>query len=61
MNPFDINHNLAGLRLLLDFARGFQLITRQDAQEDQIEAVKRVKGGELNEAHAGEQREAEGT
>ncbi len=61
MNPLDINHNLAGLRILLDFERAFRIVTRQDTQKDQIEAVKRVKGGELNEAHTGEQREAEGT
>lgn len=61
MNPVNFHYSLASLRILLDFERAFRVITRQDAQRDQIKAVKRVKGGEIDEAHAGEQREAEGT
>ena len=61
MNPTYLNQFLACLRFLSDFERAFRIITRQSAQRDQIDAVKRVKGGENDEAHAGQQSEAEGT
>jgi hypothetical protein len=57
MNPTHLNQFLACLRFLSDFERAFQLATRQ---RDQIEAVNQVKGGEINETHAGQQSEAEG-
>jgi len=60
MNLVNIHHNLASLRILLDFERAFRIVTRQVAQRDQIEAVNRAKGGESDEAHAGQQSEAEG-
>ena len=61
MNPANIHQTLVSLRILYDFERAFQLVTRRGAQRDQIEAVVQVKGGEINEAHAGQQSEAEGT
>lgn len=61
MNPANIHQTLASLRILYDFDRAFRIVTRQGAQRDQIEAVKRVKGGENDETHAGQQSEAEGT
>ena len=60
MQRVDFNQVLASLRFLYDFERAFRIVTRQEAQRDQIEAVKRVKGGEVDEAHAGQQSEAEG-
>ena len=61
MNPAYLDQFLACLRFLSDFERAFRIIARQDVQRDQIEAVKRVKGGENDEAHAGQQSEIEGT
>ena len=55
MNPVSIHQALASLRILYDFERAFRIVTRQGAQRDQIEAVKRVKGGENDEAHTGQQ------
>ena len=60
MNPVNIHQSLASLRILYDFERAFRIITWQGAQRDQIEAAKRVKGGEIDEAYAGQQSEAEG-
>ncbi len=60
MNPTYLNQFLASLRFLSDFERAFRIITRQVAQRDQIEAVNQAKGGENDEAHAGQQSEAEG-
>jgi hypothetical protein len=60
MNPTYLNQFLACLRFLSDFERAFQLVTRQGAQRDQIEAVNQVKGGEINETHTDQQSEAEG-
>ena len=61
MNPVHMHQTLASLRILHDFEHAFRIITRQGAQRDQIEAVKRVKGGENDEAHTGQQSEIEGT
>lgn len=61
MNPIHVHQTLASLRILYDFERAFRIITRQGAQRDQIEAVNQVKGGEYDEAHTGQQSEAEGT
>ena len=61
MNPVNIHQALASLRILYDFERAFRSITWQGEQRDQIEAVERVKGGESDETHAGQQSEAEGT
>ena len=60
MNPAYLNQFLACLRFLSDFERAFRIIARQDVQRDQIEAVAQVKGGEIDEAYAGQQSEAEG-
>jgi len=60
MNPANIHHDLASLRILLDFERAFRIVTRQVAQRDQIEAVNRAKGGEDDETHERQQSEAEG-
>ena len=53
MNPVNIHQTLASLRFLHDFDRAFHLITGQEAQRNQIEAVDRVKGGEEDETHEG--------
>lgn len=60
MNPVNIRQTLASLRFLHDFERAFQIITGQEAQRNQIEAVEQVKGGEENETHEGAWRQAEG-
>ncbi len=61
MNPAYLNQFLACLRFLSDFERAFGIIARQDVQRDQIEAVNKAKGGEIDEAYADQQSEAEGT
>jgi len=43
MNPVNIHQILASLCFLHDFERALQLITQQEKQRDQIEAVERVK------------------
>ena len=53
MNPVNIHQTLASLRFLHDFERAFRLITGQEAQRNQIEAVEQVKGGERDETHEG--------
>ena len=60
MQRVDFHQVLTSIRFLHDFERAFGIIVRQGAQRDQIEAVNRVKGGERDEAHAGQQSEAEG-
>ena len=60
MNPVNIHQTLTSLRFLHDFERAFQIITRQEKQRDQIEAVEQVKGGERDETHEGAWRQAEG-
>jgi len=61
MNPTYLNQFLACLRFLSDFERALHFITREEAKMNQIEAVNQVKGGEINETHAGQQSETEGT
>ena len=61
MQRIDFHQVLTSIRFLHDFERAFRIVTRQGAQRDQIEAVKRVKGGENDEAHTGQQSEIEGT
>jgi len=60
MNPINIHQTLASLRFLHDFERAFQIITQQEEQRDQIEAVEQVKGGERDETHKGAWRQTEG-
>ena len=60
MNVVNIHQVLASLRFLHDFERAFQIITQQEGQRNQIEAVDRVKGGERDETHEGTWRQAEG-
>ena len=60
MNPIYVHQSLASLRILYDFERAFQIITKQEEQRNQIKAVEQVKGGEENETHEGAWRQAEG-
>ncbi|MCG2741056.1 MAG: hypothetical protein L6300_12605 [Syntrophaceae bacterium] len=60
MNAVNVHQALARLRFLHDFERAFQIITGQEEQRDQIEAVEQVKGGERDETHNGTWRQAEG-
>jgi hypothetical protein len=53
MKPVNIHQTLASLRFLQDFERAFQIITGQEEQRNQIEAVEQVKGGERDETHEG--------
>ena len=61
MQRVNFHQVLTSLRFLHDFERAFRIIVQQGAQMDQIEAVNRAKGGERDEAHAGQQSEAKGT